>query len=65
MKVKNTSKAKEDLYLGFKGIDSNNAKVIDCYLETPPSDWQSISSSISDFFSNLIKNEGNKFWLKQ
>ncbi len=52
-------------YLGVKGINDDEACIVDCFLETDPSDWKVVAQNISTFISRLIEVNGRKFWLGQ
>jgi len=39
-------------------------KVVDCFHELDPSDWQVLPSDFGSFLDNLFLHMGDKFWLK-
>lgn len=53
----------ESNYLAFD-TSSREEKVIDCYFEEMPSNWNTIASNFDEFIQLLIESDGSKFWLK-
>lgn len=53
----------ESNYLAFN-TSSKEEKVIDCYFEVIPSDWNTIASNFDEFLRLLIESDGSKYWLK-
>jgi len=51
-------------YLAVKRLPNGN-EVVDCFLEVDPSEWKIISPGVTEFFAQLIKSNGQKFWLKE
>lgn len=51
-------------YLAVKRAQDGD-EVVDCFLEVDPSEWEMISPNVDEFFAQLIKSNGQKFWLKE
>jgi SMI1 / KNR4 family (SUKH-1) len=54
----------EGNFIGIKIISKNEYEVIDCFHEEIPLNWNLIETSIYTFLENLIKENGEKYWLK-
>lgn len=54
----------ENNYLAFD-TSNKEEKVIDCYFEEMPSDWNTIACDLDEFLQLLIQSEGSKYWLKE
>jgi len=56
-------------YIGesnYLAIDTSckEEKVIDCYFEEMPREWNTIASNLDEFLRLLIESDGSKYWLK-
>jgi len=55
----------EGNYLGFKvQSDYDEYKILDCFHEEAPVNWEVITNNFDEFLEKLVINNGNKYWLE-
>jgi len=55
----------EGNYLGFKRQSNcDEYKVLDCFHEDLPINWETIANNFDEFLEKLVLNNGNKYWLQ-
>ncbi len=52
----------EGNYLAFDSR-TEEYKVVDCFMEELPQDWNEVASSFDVFLKEIIKSQGRKYWL--
>jgi hypothetical protein len=52
----------EGNYLAFD-VRNGEYNIVDCFTEELPKEWNQIDVNFDSFLENIIKNEGNKYWL--
>ena len=53
----------EGNFIGFKVLNNDNYEILDCFHEELPENWNKITDSLEDFLTNLIRTEGDLYWL--